>query len=158
MAFEMIEKYRIYHCESGDVKKTDEIDEGSWLFETDTRNKYIFNGTAWVIFSDSFSPIATTTKSATNLIPVDATVGGTVILAANSSRISARIHNQDSQPVLISYENTASITVYNEVLAGASGVRAGDGGFLSYPEWKGQIRGITEAGSTVVSIFEKVVS
>ena len=103
-------------------------------------------------------PIPADTKSATNLVSVDTTVGGTVILAANSNRISARIHNQDSQPVLISYEDTASIAVYSEMLAGASGVRTGDGGFLSYPEWKGQIRGITEAGSTVVSVFEKVVS
>ena len=119
----------------------------------------LLNSVYYEVFSAlSVIPIPADTKSATNLIPVDATVGGTVILAANSNRISARIHNQDSQPVLISYEDTASITVYNEVLSGASGVRTGDGGFLSYPEWKGQIRGITEAGSTVVSIFEKVVS
>jgi hypothetical protein len=53
MAFEMIEKYRIYHCESGDVKKTDNIEEGSFLFETDTGYRYIFNGTAWVYFPES---------------------------------------------------------------------------------------------------------
>ena len=157
MAFEMIEKYRIYHCESGDVKKTDNIEEGSWLFETDTRNKYKFNGTAWVIFSDSSSPIATTTKSATNLITVDDTVNGTEIVASNSSRIKVTLQNQDSQPVLVSFGENTSITSYSITLSGASGVRTGDGGSYIAENWKGQIKGLTEAGSTIVSVFEEVV-
>jgi|GEM_PF-827624 len=48
MAFEMIEKYRVYHCESTDIKKVDDIEEGSLAFETDTSKKYMFNGTIWV--------------------------------------------------------------------------------------------------------------
>jgi len=52
MAFEMIEKYRIYICQSTDIKKTDNIEEGSFLFETDTKKRYMFNGTAWVEFPE----------------------------------------------------------------------------------------------------------
>lgn len=52
MAFEMIEKYRIYICQSGDTKKTTEIEEGSMLFETDTGKRYIFNATSWVEFPE----------------------------------------------------------------------------------------------------------
>lgn len=49
MAFEMIEKYRLYICESGDTKKVTEIEEGSPLIETDTNLFYRFDGSSWVI-------------------------------------------------------------------------------------------------------------
>ena len=48
MAFEMIDLYRLYQCESGDIKKTDNIDKGSILDETDTGFQYKFNGITWV--------------------------------------------------------------------------------------------------------------
>jgi len=102
-------------------------------------------------------PIPTTTKSATNLVTVDDTATGTEIVAANSSRIKLIIQNQDSQPVLLSFGENTSITSYSMVLSGASGVRTGDGGTYTAENWKGQIKGITEANSTVVSIFEEVI-
>lgn len=102
-------------------------------------------------------PIPTITKSATNLVTVDDTATGTEIVAANSSRIKLIIQNQDSQPVLLSFGENTSITSYSMVLSGASGVRTGDGGTYTAENWKGQIKGITEANSTVVSIFEEVI-
>lgn len=50
MAFEMIDLYRLYTCESGDVKKVDDIERGSILKETDTGFEYIFNGVSWVFY------------------------------------------------------------------------------------------------------------
>jgi hypothetical protein len=50
MSFEMIDLYRLYQCESGDVKKTDNIETGSILYETDTGFEYKFNGVSWVFF------------------------------------------------------------------------------------------------------------
>lgn len=102
-------------------------------------------------------PVTTSTKSATNLVTVDDTANGTEIVAANSNRIKLIIQNQDSQPVLLSFGENTSITSYSMVLSGASGVRTGDGGSYTAENWKGQIKGITEANSTVVSIFEEVV-
>jgi len=52
MAFQMVKKYRIYTCKSTDVKKTDNVDSGSWLYETDVvtnkTKKYIFENDSWV--------------------------------------------------------------------------------------------------------------
>jgi len=157
MAFEMIEKYRIYHCESGDIKKTDNIEEGSWLFETDTRNRYFFNGTTWVPFSDTISQIPTDEKSITNLVTVDDTAGGTLIVSASNDRIRLIIQNQDTQPVLLSFGEDTSTTSFSLVLSGASGVRTGDGGSFTTEAWKGQLKGLAETGSTIVSVFEEVV-
>ena len=53
MAFEMIEKYRIYECKKGDVKKTTDIEVGSFLFETDSGFRYIFDGTSWVNYPEN---------------------------------------------------------------------------------------------------------
>jgi hypothetical protein len=47
MAFELIEKYRVYKAKSTDTKLTNGIQEGSWLFETDSDKKFIFDGESW---------------------------------------------------------------------------------------------------------------
>ena len=157
MAFELIGKYRFYQCESTDVKKVTDIDEGSLLFELDTSKKYRFNGTVWVLVYDETSPVATSSKSATNLITVDTTATGTQIVAANANRIRLIIQNQTSQPVLLSFNENTSITSYSLVLSGTSGTRTGDDGTYTTESWKESIKGLTEANSSVLSIFEEVV-
>lgn len=50
---ELIERMRLYHCKSTDEKKTNDIDEGSILYETDTSKKYRFDGVEWAEYFDS---------------------------------------------------------------------------------------------------------
>lgn len=41
--------FKQYVCDSSDIKQTDDIELGSKLLVVDTQEKYLFNGTAWVL-------------------------------------------------------------------------------------------------------------
>lgn len=103
-------------------------------------------------------PVPTTSKSSTNLVTINDTEGGTSIVSANANRVRLIIQNQDSQAVLLSFDEDASVANYSMTLSGTSGVRTGDGGTYATESWKGSINGFTETGSTVLSIFEEVIS
>jgi hypothetical protein len=160
MAFEMIERMRYYHCESGDVKKTTGIEEGSILHETDTSFLYIFDGSNWQKkFNDSnVNYRSTTSSSGSGVVTVDVTSGGTTIVAANSNRLRIVIQNTGIEPVLLKFDGNPSTTDYDLILGGDSGVRIGEGTVFQSETWKGAIKGITEELSTVISVFEEEIT
>lgn len=102
-------------------------------------------------------PVSTTKKS--NILPVsvDSTVGGIEIVPANPNRIKVRIQNLGTQPVILNYGGIPTTSDLDGVLAGGSGIRTGDGGTVTEYNWKGQIKGLTETGSTIISVFEEEV-
>lgn len=158
MAFEMIEKYRIYICQKGDTKKTIDIEEGSFLFETDSGFRYIFNGSSWVLYAEptSFLNTVLTSKSSTNLVSVDTTVNGVEIASSNINRAKISIQNTGTNAVLLAFDENVSSTNYSIVLAADNGIRLGEGGIFESSSWKGQVKGITEVDTTTVSVFEEV--
>lgn len=91
------------------------------------------------------------------MVNVDDEVGGTLIVSANSNRVKLLVQNQSSQPVLINFSNTVSIGNYCMTLAGGSGSRLGDGGTFESSSWKGKIVGITESGTSTITVFEEVL-
>jgi hypothetical protein len=104
-----------------------------------------------------FQPIPTTTKSPTVLVPVDTTANGTIIVDANPDRVSVFIQNQSSQPVLINFGDDVTTLKYCTILTGSSGLRIGDGGSYTSNSWKGSIKGLVEAETADVTIFEEVI-
>lgn len=99
----------------------------------------------------------TNNKESTNLVTVDTTENGTTIVNANNDRIKILIQNQGIEPVLLSFGENTSITNYSLILAASSSIRIGDGGTYESCSWIDSIKGLTESGSSIVSIYEEVI-
>ena len=89
-------------------------------------------------------------------ITIEVTVGGTVIAIANPARLSITLQNNGTEPCLIRLGGNPSITAYNMVLGADSGIRKGCGGNAVITEYCGEIKGITEANTTVISVTEEL--
>jgi hypothetical protein len=159
MAFEIIGIHRWYRCLSGDVKNTIGIEDGSELWETDTGKKYRFDGTSWIKISNSvmLDYLNVSTSENSGLVTVNTTEGGIQLAPANANRINIIMQNQGTIPILLKFGDSVSISDYNFIIPGGTGVRYGDGGSYSTETQKGKIMAITEATSTVISVFEEEV-
>ena len=159
MAFEVIEKYRIYISKSTDIKKTTDIYEGSLLFETDTSSIFIFDGADWVMqYKDvNSSHRETLNSNNSGLVTVNTTVGGIEIVPANSNRHWINIQNNGIEPVLIKFDGIPTLTDYDIILPSSSGVRLGDGGAFSSQTWKKSIYGLVVSTSSIISVFEEEI-
>ena len=78
MPFEMIDLYRLYNCESGDVKETENIQNGSICYETDTSKKFRFDGTNWQEFFEISKPLPASSISNTNSLVTVTTTSTTM--------------------------------------------------------------------------------
>ena len=102
----------------------------------------------------STTPAKTVTAPAAAPVTVDATSGGTVIVAANVNRLGLMLQNVGTEPCLIRLGGNPSATAYNYVLSKDSGAKVGAGGSLILDNWRGAVKGITEANSTVIAVTE----
>jgi hypothetical protein len=98
-----------------------------------------------------------TSISSTDLVSVDTTSGGTVIVSANSSRRKIIIQNQGLVPVLLNFGDSVSVTSYRLILSPGSGVRVGDGASWESESYKGEIKGLTESSSANISVLEEEI-
>ena len=87
-------------------------------------------------------------------VTVDTTVGGTVIAAAAASRKSITLQNNGTEPCIIRLGGNPTNAAYNFVLSESTGARDGLGGSITLNTWKGAIKGLTEANSTVISVLD----
>jgi hypothetical protein len=87
-------------------------------------------------------------------VAVDTTAGGTVIAAANAKRLSITLQNVGTQACLIRLGGNPSATAYNIILGADSAAKAGNGGSITIKDYIGAIKGLTEAGSTVIAVTE----
>ena len=101
----------------------------------------------------------TFTKNTTNIVEIDTTEGGTVILDANLNRVSLHIQNIGTIPILIAFGEDPTIDNFSINIPGGSGIRTGDGGAYEdnhpFYVFKGQIKGLVETSTTKVCILEK---
>lgn len=100
--------------------------------------------------------IKSSTAPAATPVTVDTTAGGTVLIAANANRISVTLQNVSTEPCIIRLGGNPSITAYNAVISEDSALRAGGGGCITITDFTGEIKGITEANSTVIAVTEVV--
>lgn len=96
----------------------------------------------------------TSTAVTATLVTVPATAGGIVIVAANSSRLYVILQNNAAEPCLLNLGGEPTISAYNYILAEPTGVRFGNGGALRIDNYQGEIKGLVESNTTVVSILE----
>jgi hypothetical protein len=94
-------------------------------------------------------------SSTTTLVTVDTTVGGTTIVSANSNRRKIVLRNNGTQPVLLKINGTPTTLDYNDVIAGGSSPRTGDGGVWGSETINLEIKGITESSTTIISVTEE---
>jgi hypothetical protein len=87
-------------------------------------------------------------------VTVDTTAGGTVIAKANKDRLSITLQNVGTEPCLLRMGGDPSATAYSHVLGADSAAKAGNGGVISLYNYTGEIKGITEANSTVIAVTE----
>lgn len=101
---------------------------------------------------------ATAMSSTTTLVPVDTTVGGTVIVSANSNRRKLVLRNNGTVPVLIKINGTPTTLDYNEIIAGGSAPRSGDSGVWGTETILLEIKGITESSASIISVTEEEIT
>jgi hypothetical protein len=87
-------------------------------------------------------------------VTVDTTAGGIVIASKNEKRLSITLQNVGTEPCLIRFGGNPSATAYNVILGKDSAAKAGNGGSITIRDYIGEIKGITEANSTVIAILE----
>jgi hypothetical protein len=101
-------------------------------------------------------PTPTTSMSSTpTLVTVDDDADGTVIVSANTNRRKIVLRNNGTQPVLIKINGTPTSLDYNDVIAGGSSPNLGDGGVWGSETIQFEIKGITEASQTIISVTEE---
>ena len=122
------------------------------IIELDVNSKLILRGSGVEIFEKPSTGV-----SSVNLITIDTTENGVEIVGANSNRRNLIIQNQGNSPILLNFSDDVSITNYRMILPAASGIRSGDGGSFVTDIYKGNIKGITEADSSIISVFEEEV-
>lgn len=91
-----------------------------------------------------------------NASPITVDTDATVIVAANLSRLTVTLQNVGDKPCIIRFGGTPSPEAFNMVLAADTSTRQGQGGGVSIENWQGEIQGITETGSTVIAVYERV--
>lgn len=109
----------------------------------------------WV---DSLPTPSTNMSSTATLVTVGTSVGGTTIVSANSNRRKLTLRNNGTVPVLIKVNGIPTILDYNDTIAKSSSIRAGDGGVWGTETIKLEIKGLTETGSTVISVTEEEIT
>ena len=87
-------------------------------------------------------------------VTVDATVGGTVIAKKNKDRLSITLQNVGTEPCILRFGGNPTNTEYNHILGVDSAARAGNGGSITLCNYTGEIKGLTEANSTVIAVTE----
>jgi len=126
------------------------------------RKKININTSGTEIFTPTnrgyVNSIQTSSTSLTATTPlVTASSDIVTIASASTDRLHILLQNQGSVPVLIKLSTDATASDYSFILSGASGTRTGDGGNYSSYSWKGLITGITETGTSVVSVLEEKI-
>lgn len=87
-------------------------------------------------------------------VTVGTTSGGTVIAAANTKRKEIVLQNNGLITCIIRLGGDPSTTAYNLTLKGGTGARDGLGASITINFYQGEIKGITESSSTVISVME----
>ena len=169
MAIKYIRKRQEYVGLSTD-SKTELTTNGSVIYYTDLKTREIYNNGSWTEYIENITqPLyvqltnyeISITKNITNVVTVDDTVGGTVILAENSDRVSFEIQNEGMVNVFIAFGEDPTTSNYSKNIPSASLQKAGDGGELKddhlFAPWKGSVKGITNPEeTTTLVIFEKI--
>ena len=96
----------------------------------------------------------TSTALTASPVTVGTTSGGTVIAAENLKRKEITLQNNGTEPCIIRLGGDPSTTAYNVVLKDCTAARDGLGASVTISFFQGEIKGITEANSTVISIME----
>jgi hypothetical protein len=96
----------------------------------------------------------TDTAPAAAPVTVDTTAGGTVIAVKNADRLSITLQNVGLVACLIRLGGNPSATAYNIILGADSAAKAGNGGSVTIRDFIGEIKGLTESGSTVIAVME----
>ena len=94
MAFVIVTQTGRYLCLSGDIKTTAGVAGSSLALETDTGNEFIFNGTAWVPYSQPTSIVGSLANTAVDLrssleIIVSPPIAGAKTVVATTAEIFA---------------------------------------------------------------------
>lgn len=96
----------------------------------------------------------TSTAPTASPVTVDTTGGGIVIASANARRKEIMIQNNGTEPCIVRLGGNPTTAAYNFVLSEATGARDGLGGSITIDTFIGEIKGLTEANSTIVSVME----
>jgi len=87
-------------------------------------------------------------------VTVNTTVGGIEIAAASATRKSITLQNCGTEPCIIRLGGDPSTAAYNFVLSDGTAARDGLGASITLDTWKGAIKGITAANSTVIAVLD----
>ena len=126
MAFEMVKKYRLYQCESTDTKKTTNIDEGSQLFETDTKRKYRFDGTTWV--EEAYTKIIDMDNS--SRVAMNTVFGEKTVASRNVSVAGQFMYGMDDRKYTDDSANGGSVAFTNAMLTASTGTNTAGAGII----------------------------
>jgi hypothetical protein len=89
-------------------------------------------------------------------VTVDSTENGVVIVKKNNKRKSVTLQNTGTVACLIRFGGNPSATAYNLILSGGAVAKDGTGGSITIREFTGEIKGITESGSTTIAVTELI--
>ena len=89
-------------------------------------------------------------------VTVGTTAGGTVLVAANPARLSITLQNVGTEACILRLGGNPTNAAYNMVLAADSGTRKGTGGTVTFADYQGEIKGLTEANTTIIAIIEEL--
>ena len=90
-------------------------------------------------------------------VPVQILLVSKQIAAANAKRKHIILQNNGLEPCIVRLGDSAVSTAnYNFVLSAATAARDGLGGSITIENYQGQILGICEANSTIISVTEIV--
>ena len=87
-------------------------------------------------------------------VTVDTTAGGAVLIAANASRLSVTLQNVGTEPCIVRLGGNPTNAAYNFILGEDSAAREGNGASVTIRDYTGEIKGLTEANSTVIAVME----